>query len=181
MVLMGERVFIKPMTLDVAQELYELRKRNQEFFTAYEPYRPESFTLDWIRADIERFVLAALEDKNYALGIYLKETNELIGRITVNIIARGIHQGAHIGYYIGQEHNGKGYMTEAVRLTLKYAFDVLDLHRVEANVMPRNKRSARVLEKVGFRYEGLCKGFLKINDVWEDHDRYAMTVEEYRK
>lgn len=180
MELKGEKVFIRLMTAADAQELYELRKRNEEFFTAYEPLRPESFTLEWVQADVERLVQAAEEDKNYALGIYLNETSELIGRITVNIIARGIMQGAHIGYYIGLEHNGKGYMTEAVRLTLKYAFEVLDLHRVEANVMPRNKPSARVLEKAGFRHEGLSRGYLKINGVWEDHDRYAVTVEEYQ-
>ncbi|MNN91526.1 putative ribosomal N-acetyltransferase YdaF [compost metagenome] len=82
-----------------------------------------------------------------------------------------------MGYYIDQIHNGKGYATAAVSLCLKKAFNEIGLHRVEAGVMPRNLPSIRVLEKVGFRHEGLAKTYLKINGTWEDHRIFAITSE----
>ena len=74
-----------------------------------------------------------------------------------------------LGYKLDQEYLNQGYMTMAVDMVTAYAFSVLGLHRLEANVMPRNKASLRVLEKNGFLNEGLSKYYLNINGVWEDH------------
>lgn len=69
-------------------------------------------------------------------------------------------------------------MTEAVKLAVRFAFDEAGLHRVQAGVMPHNVRSIRVLEKAGFRNEGLSKRYLNINGVWKDHLIFARTSEE---
>lgn len=79
---------------------------------------------------------------------------------------------------MAEEHNGRGYATQAVGSAVDYAFDELGLHRVQANVMTSNPRSARVLEKAGFRREGLALHYLKIAGRWEDHDLYAITQED---
>lgn len=73
--------------------------------------------------------------------------------------------------------NGRGYMTDAVRLAVAFAFEHANLHRVQAAVMPRNIGLIRVLGKVGFRYEGFAEYYLKINGVWEHHNIYSITRE----
>ncbi len=75
--------------------------------------------------------------------------------------------------------NGRGYMTEAVRCAVRFAFEDANLHRVQAGVMPRNPGSIRVLEKVGFRYEGFARHYLQIDGVWEHHNLYAVTRESW--
>ncbi len=68
----------------------------------------------------------------------------------------------------------KGYMTEAIEKGISIMFSGYKLHRIEANVIPRNKRSLRVVEKLGFKHEGFSPKYLKINGVWEDHERFAI-------
>jgi len=72
-------------------------------------------------------------------------------------------------------------MSEAVRLALRHAFMKLKLHRVEANVVPRNRASKGLVKKLGFRYEGTAKRYLRIAGKWQDHEHWAMTVEEWRE
>jgi ribosomal-protein-alanine N-acetyltransferase len=87
----------------------------------------------------------------------------------------------YIGYWIDEALAGRGYVPEGVVLLLRYAFEVLDLHRVEAAIVPRNEASRRVAEKLGLRDEGTAVRFLQIQGVYEDHVRYAMTAEEWRE
>ncbi len=79
-----------------------------------------------------------------------------------------------MGYSLDQEHNGKGYTTEAAKLVVKYAFETLNLHRIEAGVMPDNIASIRVLEKAGFHKEGIARKNVKINGRLEDHQMLAI-------
>jgi ribosomal-protein-alanine N-acetyltransferase len=78
---------------------------------------------------------------------------------------------------LDQRFNEHGFITEAVRLVITFAFEKLDLHRVQAAIMPRNTVSARVVEKMGFHYEGLIEFYLKINEKWKDHHIYSITKE----
>ena len=95
----------------------------------------------------------------------------LIGVIDVR---RHVAQSAQIGYWLGEEHSGKGFARAAVRATTKFCFENLGLHRVEAAVQPDNERSIRLLEAIGFQHEGRARGALKINGVWQDHEIYAL-------
>jgi len=93
----------------------------------------------------------------------------VLGSIALNNIVRGAFQSCHLGYKMDQNNINKGYMTEGLEKVIDYAFNVLKLHRIEANIMPHNAASLRVVEKLGFYNEGLAKKYLKINGRWEDH------------
>lgn len=105
--------------------------------------------------------------------IFLRESGDLAGGITLGNIRSGVSQSAQIGYWMGEPYAGKGYMQEAVNRLAQHAFAELKLHRLEAACIPGNERSVRVLQKCGFRQEGLLKSYLKINGRWEDHLLFA--------
>ncbi|MEK4050261.1 GNAT family N-acetyltransferase [Bacillus sp. FSL K6-2839] len=123
---------------------------------------------------IQRSVERCAKDEAYMHGIFLNETDDLIGTISLSSVVRGPVEGAWLGYVLDEKHGGKGYMTEAIRLIIDYAFDELHLHRIEAGVKPSNIGSIRVLEKTGFENEGLNRKKVKINGVWEDHYLFAI-------
>ena len=118
----------------------------------------------------ERFVLLV-----FARG----QETAVIGRVTLGGILRGVFQNAYLGYWIDAEHQGRGLMTEAVRATTTFAFTTARLHRVQAAVMPGNAASRRVLEKAGYRQEGLARRYLCIAGKWSDHVLFAVTTEEW--
>ena len=91
----------------------------------------------------------------------------------------GAWHNATLGYYVDEELNGRGIATKAVVLACEFAFSKLGLHRIQAGIMPRNVASARVVQKAGFRHEGLAERYLYIAGSWEDHDIYALTVEDW--
>jgi ribosomal-protein-alanine N-acetyltransferase len=105
----------------------------------------------------------------------------VIGRIALGGVLRGAFQNAYLGYWIDVANQGLGLMPEAVRAATTFAFRGVGLHRVQAAVMPRNTRSMRVLEKVGYRREGMALRYLSIAGAWEDHVLFAITAEEWEK
>jgi ribosomal-protein-alanine N-acetyltransferase len=153
--------------------------RNRDFLRPYEPLRPESdFTLAGQRAALKELERGRALDSVYAFAV--RARGAIVGRVSLSQVFRKAFSNCYLGYWIGEEHNGHGYATEAVRLAVDYALGPLALHRVQANVMTKNPRSARVLEKNGFRREGLALNYLRIAGRWEDHDMYALTVEDLR-
>ena len=80
----------------------------------------------------------------------------------------------HLGYKLDKDHINKGFMTEAVKKGIEIIFNEYRLHRIEANIMPHNRGSARVVEKLGFYNEGLARQYLKINNNWEDHIHWVL-------
>ena len=108
----------------------------------------------------------------------IRAGDRIVGRLSLTQVFRKAFQNCYLGYFVAEEHNGRGYATQAVRLAVDYAFDELGLHRVQANVMTKNPRSARVLVKAGFRKEGMAPNYLQIAGRWEDHDLFAITVED---
>jgi ribosomal-protein-alanine N-acetyltransferase len=103
----------------------------------------------------------------------------LVGQVNVNLIVRGPFQNACLGYWIGAPFAGMGYMTEGVSLVLAECFTTLGLHRIEANIIPENEASLRVARKCGLRLEGFSPRFLQIGGSWRDHERWAITAEEW--
>ena len=101
------------------------------------------------------------------LGIY--KDNKLIGKIKISNVVYGVFKNGIVGYSIDKEYEGKGYMKEAVKLTLEYAKNYLDLHRLEASILTDNLRSKGVLLSCGFEEVGLNKNYLYINGSWRDH------------
>jgi ribosomal-protein-alanine N-acetyltransferase len=113
----------------------------------------------------------------YGFGVFLGE--RLVGEINLSGLQRGPFQNAYVGYWIGEEFAGEGYVPEALVVLARFAFEELGLHRIQVAIIPRNHNSRRVVAKLGLREEGLAERYLEINGVWEDHVRYALTSEEW--
>lgn len=175
----GRPVILAELGGPDAAELLDLIVRNREFLEPWDPVRPPSwFTLASVQADIARTLADRRADRGYVFGIRERETGRLVGRVALANVVRGAWQNATLGYFVGREHNGRGYATEAVGQALRFAFGPAGLHRVQAAVMLRNVRSIRVVEKNGLRFEGLARRYLQIAGVWEDHNIYAVTADE---
>ncbi len=103
----------------------------------------------------------------------------IVGVVNVSEIVRATLQSAYLGYYAFQAHAGQGYMTEGLALVLRHAFRRLGLHRLEANIQPRNLASRRLARRLGFRKEGFSPRYLKIGGRWRDHERWAIVREAW--
>jgi [ribosomal protein S5]-alanine N-acetyltransferase len=133
------------------------------------------------RQRLSRYRREYAQGSAMSLLIFENGQGRLAGGISMGNIRRGVAQSAQIGYWMGEEHAGKGYMGAAIRLLLEHGFDVMRLNRIEAACIPDNERSIRVLEKAGFRREGLLRSYLRINGAWRDHLLYAITADDYRQ
>ena len=105
----------------------------------------------------------------------------ILGVFILSEIVRGMFQSAYLGYYAGLPHMGQGYMTEGMHLVLRHAFTVMKLHRVEANVQPENAASIALVKRSGFRLEGFSPRYLKVAGRWRDHQRWAMTIDDWQR
>ena len=103
------------------------------------------------------------------------------GEVSLGSVQRGPFQMGYIGYWIDEALAGRGYVPEGVVLMMRHAFEALQLHRLEAAIVPRNEASRRVAQKLGLRDEGTAVRFLQIQGVYEDHVRYSITAEEWRE
>lgn len=112
---------------------------------------------------------------------YLAQATDgaLIGCINLNEIVRGALQSAYLGYYAFSPNQGKGLMKEALDTVISHAFDKHELHRLEANIQPDNVSSICLVKSLGFRLEGYSPRYLKIDGEWRDHERYAITSDEW--
>jgi len=111
-------------------------------------------------------------------GIALRTDNQLIGSLTLFNLDFN-HRRAEIGYALGREHWGQGYMNEALQALLAYAFETLDLHRIEADIDPRNEASCKLVERVGFQREGLLRQRWRVADEVTDSAMYGLLRAEY--
>ncbi|MBM3800103.1 MAG: GNAT family N-acetyltransferase [Actinobacteria bacterium] len=180
--LYGRRVMLRPLVAPDFPAWSEVRRRNHDWLTVWEPqrvpYAPDPST------DRDAFTSRCnLQERDrqtgvsYAFGLFVD--NAFAGQVNLNNVVRGALQSGTIGYWIDQARAGHGYVAEAVAVVLRYAFEELDLHRVEICIVPRNHNSHRVMEKLDIRNEGTAMRFLEINGVWEDHVRYGITTEEW--
>lgn len=106
--------------------------------------------------------------------------NLLVGQVNFNQLVRGNFESAYLGYWVGQPFAGRGYATEGVALAVRHAFKVLRLHRLEANIVPTNLASLKVIQRCGFKKEGYSPRYLRIAGQWTDHERWALTVEDWK-
>ena len=103
-----------------------------------------------------------------------KDDGRILGAMHVSEIVRGCFHSAYLGYWIGAEFAGQGYMGDALQQTIEMAFGELRLHRLEANIRPENEPSIRLVKRAGFQREGYSPGYLKIDGEWRDHERWAL-------
>ncbi|MEI6800790.1 MAG: GNAT family protein [Pseudomonadota bacterium] len=151
-----------------------LRTDSQAFLTPWEPI----WSVDHLtrRAFTNRVYWAArAEAQGTALPLMLirREDQALLGAITLDNIRRGPAQAGTLGYWIGEPFHRRGYMREAILSVVHHAFVALDISRIEAACLPENAASRGVLEKCGFKYEGVAQSYLQIAGRWRNHVLYA--------
>ncbi len=124
--------------------------------------------------------LARVRQPN-SLGYWIRtDEGALAGVINLSEIVRGGFQSAYLGYYAFAPHHGHGHMREGLGAVLREAFRVHRLHRLEANIQPGNDASRALVRRLGFRCEGLSPRYLKVCGRWRDHERWALTVDDWR-
>jgi ribosomal-protein-alanine N-acetyltransferase len=120
--------------------------------------------------------------KRGAVGFLVRrrDTRQLVGVVNLSEIVRGVFQSAYLSFYAHAAHAGQGFMSEGLQSVLRRAFGTLRLHRVEANIQPRNRASRRLVQHLGFACEGFSPRYLKIGGRWRDHERWALTREAWQ-
>jgi ribosomal-protein-alanine N-acetyltransferase len=109
-----------------------------------------------------------------------RDTGQLVGVVNLSEIVRGVFQSAYLSFYAHAAHAGKGFMSEGLEAVVRRAFREHGLHRVEANIQPRNRASRRLVRRLGFTREGFSPRYLKIGGRWRDHERWALTREAWQ-
>jgi [ribosomal protein S5]-alanine N-acetyltransferase len=171
----GDGVFLRPAEMNDFEEWAALRERSRSFLTPWEPVWPaDDLTRGAFRRRLKRHSDEMARDEAFPLLIFRSRDQALVGGLTIGQIRRGVAQAGTLGYWMGVDHAGQGYMSRAVRAAVAYAFSTLRLHRVEAACLPTNIASIRLLESSGFRREGLARSYLRINGRWQDHLLFAV-------
>jgi len=169
-----ERMMLRPPRHGDYREWASLRQESAEFLTPWEPA--------WASDHLTRksFVNRVYWARRSITGgtaipffMFRREDGRLLGSLTLDNIRRGPAQAVTLGYWTGACHARQGYMREALEAAVHYAFDTLDLGRIEAACLPSNRASRGLLEKCGFKYEGVAQSYLQINGRWQTHVLYA--------
>ncbi len=170
-----KNLILKTLDERYARKTLEYYDDNKDFFKDYDPLRsPKFYTL------AEQVKILYHERQQFRKGsdirlfIFLKEDDKLIGCISLSNIIGGVFMNCYLGYKLHKDYLRKGYMEEALTEVIDYAFNTLRLHRIEANIMPFNEASIKLVEKLNFKREGLAPKYLKINGNWEDHVHYSL-------
>ena len=168
----GERTYLRHARSGDADEFTTLMRASRGLHRpwSFPPTRKEEFAALVERAKSDDFEL---------LLLCRRGDGRILGFFNLSQIFRGTFLNAYLGYAIGEEHAGEGYMTEGVDLVLRHAFGALGLHRVEANIQPGNERSIALAKRAGFRLEGFSPRYLKIDGQWRDHERWAILAEDW--
>ncbi len=163
---------IRLLALDDAPALAELLRSDWDFLAPWMPLPSEGqFTADGQRALIRTVLDRCQQGLSLPYAI-LNESGRLAGRITLSGIVRGPFQSGALGYWVGSPDNGRGLATAAAREFTGIVFGELGLHRIQAETLPHNVASQRVLERNGFTRIGMAPGYLQIAGKWQDHVLY---------
>jgi ribosomal-protein-alanine N-acetyltransferase len=169
----GKEVYLRYPKPDDYRELAALYRRSSSHFRGLVQPRYDRKAFDQLLAEEHN-------DETEFFLIIRKADDAIVGTIGLSQIFRRRFQNAYLGYLLGAGYTGNGYMTEAVRQILRFAFRDLKLHRVEANVQPDNLPSIAVLKRNGFKREGFSEKYLKIGGRWRDHERWALVRENWK-
>lgn len=169
-ILVGRRVLLRGPDGTDLDAWKALRGASRAFLEPWEPLWPaDDLEKRAFRRRLSRWTREIRDGLTFPYFVCARDTGALLGGVTLAQVRRGVTQAGTIGYWMGQPHAGKGYMSEAVGVLATHAFSDLGLHRLEAACLPGNGPSIRLLEKVGFAREGLARSYLCIAGDWRDH------------
>ena len=157
-----------PLECARAEELADYQQRNRERFRPFSPARTDIFYTTSYWKSVRRRSTRERRQET-ALRWVLVDEQQVIAQISMDQIVRGAFQSAVLGYALDGSFEGQGLMTQSLQSVIDFSFRTLNLHRLSANHIPENERSARVLARLGFEREGLAKSYLRLNGVWCDH------------
>ena len=180
--LRGRRVVLRPLSAADFEGWREVRQRNRGWLLKWEPKPPPGAPDDTESRPAFVARCGAREREwqmgsGYGFGIFVG--GKFAGELNLSGVQRGPFQNAYVGYWIDEAQAGNGYVPEALVVAARFAFEELALHRLQVAIIPRNRASRRVAEKLELREEGIAHRYLAINGVWEDHIRYALTAEDW--
>ncbi len=166
-----DRLVLKTLDGTSAKLVLDYYIRNQEFLDEWEAAKEDSFyTEEYIAAMLDLDVINTEMGSSLRFWIFKKGNEDrVIGSVAFNNIVLGAFWSCFLGYKLDRDEINQGYITEAIQKGIEIMFGEYNLHRIEANIMPKNARSLRVVQKLGFYNEGLAYKYLKIDGKWEDH------------
>ena len=178
--LLDAPVSLRPVRVRDARTWRDMRVRNAPWLRPWEPTNPET---PLYRSSIGPYVsmvrtMRREARQGQALPWVVTVSDRFAGQLTVGSIVWGSSRSAQVGYWIDEAYAGHGVIPTALAMAIDHCFGVVGLHRIEASIRPENHASRRVVEKLGFREEGLRQRQLHINGAWRDHLCYALTAEE---
>ncbi|MEO1280973.1 MAG: GNAT family protein [Pseudomonadota bacterium] len=180
LIIRGDDVTLRPLVMTDYSEWAEIRTKSRDHLGPWEPAWPrDELSKTSFRRRIRHYQREAREDLGYAFTIVDEADGSVSGGVTLSNVRRGVTQAASLGYWLSVDKTGVGLMSRSVKALIPFSFEELRLHRIEAACMPDNLTSLRVLERCGFRKEGLARKYLKINGAWRDHVLFAMIVDDF--
>lgn len=177
-----DRLILKVLDETYSAQVLDYYTRNRNFLEEWELEHSDDFYTLEARTEQLRFDFEEFKEKR-ALRLWIfKKSDEhstrAIGTIAFNNIVWGAFLSCFLGYKLDKDEINNGYITEALKKGIEIVFDEYKLHRIEANIMPKNARSLRVVEKLGFYNEGMAQKYLRINRKWEDHIHMVLLNEK---
>ncbi|WP_181766353.1 GNAT family N-acetyltransferase [Streptomyces albidus (ex Kaewkla and Franco 2022)] len=168
--LRGPRVAIRHVARSDHAELTALSQLSAEL---HHPWVPQRETT---REAFDDYLTRFEQPTHEGFVICLHDTGGIVGGVNINDIVRGSRQSGSLGYVAYAPTTGRGYMTEGLGLVMHHASEELGLHRLEAAIQPGNTRSSRLVERLGFRYEGHSPAYQFVDGAWRDHDRWGVIL-----
>lgn len=174
-----DRLILKVLDSTYAPEVLTLYQNNRTLFETFDPTRPDNFyTLDFQTTFMDYEYQDIIKGKTLRYYIYLQEDpNTIIGSVNFSSITHGPFSRTSIGYKLDERYHGFGYAEEACQAAIEVIFSNYKIHRIEARVAPENIPSIKLLERLGFLYEGIEYKGVEVNGSFRDHYRYALIAE----
>jgi ribosomal-protein-alanine N-acetyltransferase len=177
-VITGKRTFLRSPRLSDQSEWAALRQRSRAFLEKWEPsWQPDEFSRAAFRFRLRVYAQRARDDQSYTFFIFNRETQAMMGGLSLSHVRRGVSQSATLGYWMGLPYAGQGYMKDALLAVIAAGHPLFGLHRLEAACIPHNHASRHLLLACGFDQEGYARSYVKIAGRWEDHLLFGRSVD----
>jgi len=174
-------LFLRLPNAEDIPSIIKYSKDNEAHLSPFEPKKPVGFyTQDFWQDRIPQHTEDFFADRSLRLYAFDRQNKiEVVGSMEFSQISRGPFQACYLGYGIGAKHQGKGLMHEALMTAIGYAFKEMNIHRIMANHLPDNERSAKLLQRLGFQKECIARNYLRINGSWRDHVLNSLTNQNW--